>query len=778
MRNLRWPQRQFRSVSRGWLVISICLLAAATAACNVLSNEDQRREPDVFDKVRAIDLLPRFPQPTGTTSTGRGEGLRPATYLGTGGVVGDVSTVVGAQPAASGEGYELNFENTPVTGVAKVVLGDILQLGYLIDPRVQGTITLASGRPVPKGDLLYVLESALRLSGASLVRDKRGYVILPAAEAVGTGGVDTVARGEPGFGITVVPLQYVSATTLTKLLDSFAVKAGSVRVDAPRNLVLIQGSGPDRRNAVETVMSFDADWMRGQSVGIYPVRNSTPDPVMSELERILDSGEGGLSQSLVKLQPIARLNAIMVITSKPALLKTVATWITRLDKSDTATTGVKVYQVRYGDARQMAQLLNDIFGGGRGGGAIDSATNQIAPGAGIATSTSEAIQQGGLRIGGARTQPGGASSDSRLSGGTTSPAIAATSGSPNDIVAQRSGPFGRSGVGPGAGAGLGGGAFGGGGAGGAGGASILPGVRITADAVNNTLLIYANQESYRVIEQTLRQLDRPQLQVSIDATIAEITLNENLSYGVQFFLKGTDVGAREDKGSAVLSRTGSAVLGRVLPGFNFLLGSESEPRLILDALRGVSDVKVLSTPSVVVLDNQVATLQVGDQVPVATASATVLTGTGAPVVNTIDYRNTGVILRVVPRINANGNVLLDIEQEISNVAAGSVGSLTPTVSQRRVKSSIAVASGQTVLLAGLISERQENSRTGIPLVDQLGELGKLIGSNNKVAQRTELIIFIRPQIIRDGVDAMRVAEEMRTKLRGRLGTTDPRFLRQ
>ena len=138
-----------------------------------------------------------------------------------------------------------------------------------------------------------------------------------------------------------------------------------------------------------------------------------------------------------------------------------------------------------------------------------------------------------------------------------------------------------------------------------------------------------------------------------------------------------------------------------------------------------------------------------------------------------------MILRVVPRINSNGNVLLDIEQEISNVAPGSAaGSLTPTVSQRKVKSSIAVASGQTVLLAGLISETTQKNRSGIPLVDQLGELGKLIGSNSKQAQRTELIIFIRPQIIRDGVDAMRIAEEMRTKLQGRLGTTDPRFMQK
>ena len=574
-----------------------------------------------------------------------------------------------------------------------------------------------------------------------------------------------------------MPLQHVSAASLAKLIDSFAVKPGTVRVDPSRNLVLIQGSGADRRNAAETVASFDADWMRGQSVGIFPVRNSAPDTVISELERIMDSGEGGLSQSLVKLQPIARLNAIMVVTSKPAMLRTAQTWIARLDKSDTTSTGVKVYHVRYGDARQIAGLLNDIFGSGRAGRRDRQPDQPDRAGRGRRHE-----HERGQRV---------------LPAGTAHPRRAHAAGP----VVHRLAPLGRDrrrgrdpgagrrgrhdlepqrpvrprrGASPGTAGGSGFPGVGGSGSGG-GATAVLPNVRITADPVNNTLLIYANQENYRVIEQTLRQLDRPQLQVSIDATIAEITLNENLSYGVQFFLKSSDVRAGDDKGSLVLSRTGSAVLGRALPGFNFLLGPEAEPRLVLDALRGVSDVKVLSTPSVVVLDNQVATLQVGDQVPVATASATVLTGTGAPVVNTIDYRNTGVILRVVPRINSNGNVLLDVEQEISNVAAGSAGSLTPTVSQRRVKSSIAVASGQTVLLAGLISERQDSSRSGLPLIDQLGEFGKLFGSNNKSAQRTELIIFIRPQIIRDGVDAMRVAEELRTKLRGRLGTTDPNY---
>ena len=214
------------------------------------------------------------------------------------------------------------------------------------------------------------------------------------------------------------------------------------------------------------------------------------------------------------------------------------------------------------------------------------------------------------------------------------------------------------------------------------GSAILPGVRITPDVVNNALLIYANQENYRIIERTLNQLDRPQLQVAIDVTIAEVTLNDNLNYGVQFFLKSQDFGAPANTGSIINSAAG-AVLAQTLPGFNFLIGSALEPRVILDALHAFTDVKVLSNPSLVVVDNQAATLQVGDQVPVTTGSATVLT-TSNTVVNTIDYRNTGIILRVAPRINSNGNVLLDVEQEISNVANNAnSGTLTPTCRSAR-----------------------------------------------------------------------------------------------
>jgi len=293
--------------------------------------------------------------------------------------------------------------------------------------------------------------------------------------------------------------------------------------------------------------------------------------------------------------------------------------------------------------------------------------------------------------------------------------------------------------------------------------------------VNNDLLIYANQETYSVIQRALSQIDRPQLQVAIDATIAEVTLNDNLQYGVQFFLKNSN---GPNNGSLLNTAANTAVNGlinRVLPGFNFLVGTEAQPQVIINALHAVTDVKILSNPSLVVIDNQAATLQVGDQIPITTQSAQSVIAPGAPVVSNVDYRNTGIILRVAPRINANGNVLLNIEQEISAVADNAnANTLTPTVSQRRVASSIAVANGQTVLLAGLISDTQNRSRNGIPGLDKIPGVGELFSQNNGTIRRTELIIFIRPQIIRNGVDAYRVAAQLRDKIvRSRYGLAAP-----
>lgn len=762
---------EIADVSPGWLrcrtLAALAVVSMALAGCNSATIGSDGRGDDVLDKVGRLDLSPRYPKQVLPEQSPAARRARAEIYGGNDDARDAREARAEAPPATSlpvqqvavqsqpvGNGFELNFENSPIATVAKVVLGDVLGVGYTIDPRIQGTVSLSSVRPVPKSDVAYVLENALRLSGTALVRDTSGYRLIPLGDAVGAGNVDPAGgSAEPGYGISVLPLQYVSAPTLLKLLDSFALKPGTVRADPGRNLLLIQGTGAERRTAIDAALSFDADWMRGQSVGIFPIVNGNPEPIVAELEKIMDAGDSGLGQNMVKFQTVSRMNAVMVISRKPALLRTAETWIKRLDSANTLRNSVHVYRVKYGEARQMARVLNDMFVGSAGS-AAEASSNDLAPGSGASSSSSSER----LSAAGTTSQPSGFSSQqqgnnglvaNRGFGGTPPPTQANL-----DAGSDSRGPS-------------------------TGGKPLMEGVRITPDVVNNTLLIYADKENYRLIESTLRQCDRPQLQVAIDATIAEVTLNDTLSFGVQSYLTSKNLGLKPDQGSVlnttstsapttVASAAGTitnAFLSRAFPGFNFLVGSESQPSAILSALHTVTDVKVLSNPSLVVIDNQAATLQVGDQVPVSTGSATVLT-TNNTVVNTIDYRNTGIILRVAPRVNENGNVRLEIEQEISNVSPATANSLTPTVAQRKVKSSVAVASGQTVLLAGLISETHQGTRNGVPGIDQIPGLGDLFSNNDRSRGRTELIIFIRPQIIRDGTDAHYVAEELRSKLRG------------
>src|SRR6516165_3174520 len=376
--------RSCKSVRRACsLVLALCATALLTC-CNYATvgtnGSVAPADIDVLDKVRSIDIMPRQTQQVGNPQSNAGQRGRAAVFEGT--EIAEVGDVPAPQRSAGG-GYDLNFENTPIATVAKVVLGDILNTGYVIDPRVQGSVNLVSVRPVPKSDIVFVLESALRLSGVVLVRDGAGYRLTPLGDAVGSGRVDQAASSpEPGYGVSVVPLQYVSAPTILKLMDSFATKPGTIRADPTRNLLLIQGTGAERRTAVDTALSFDVDWMRGQSVGIYPLSNSAPEPIIAELEKIMDSGESGLSQSVVKFQPVSRLNAVLVVSRKPALLQTAASWIRRLDQADTARTSVHVYRVKYGEARQMARVLNDMFIGGATGSSLDNADQQVAPGSG------------------------------------------------------------------------------------------------------------------------------------------------------------------------------------------------------------------------------------------------------------------------------------------------------------------------------------------------------------------------------------------------------------
>jgi len=651
--------------------------------------------------------------------------------------------IASAEPVAfRGDGVEMNFEGTDISSAAKTLLGDILHLNFQIDPRVQGTITLASVGPVARKDVLPAFESALRMQNAAIVHDGGFLKIVPVSDAAAHTAI-SMGAGEPGFGVSVVPLRYVSATSAAKTAENLIARAGSIRVDEARNLLLVQGTESERQSAIDVISTFDVEWLRNQSVGVYPLKSTSPDTMIADLERVFETQDGGPGKGVIQFQPISRMNAVMVVTKNPDYLRQTTQWVQRLDRVDTSGTMVRTYRLRYGNAAEVAKMVGNIFGGDQSGAANDSPTNQIVPGVSTAESRLASLDRGSQNSN-LTSQPNTAQGSTVGSATPISAAFESFSsqkGEGNSKGQQQSGssPFGGNGS-----------------------RGMLEGVRITPDTVNNAILVYSNQEQYRIVERALRDVDRPRLSVAIDATVAEVTLTNQLQYGVQYFLSN-------NTGSISLfdaaQSIGAAVLSTTSPGFNAVLGSQANPKVVLNLLSSVTDVRVLSSPSIVALDNQPALLQVGDEVPVSTGTATVLTGANTPIVNQIQLVNTGVILKVLPHVNANGSIELEMDQEVSSVPNnGNPQTLTPTISQRRIHSTIAVMSGQTVLLGGLISDNTQNSRNGIPGLSDIKFLGGLFSTTDGSRTRSEIIVFVRPQLIRNSMDARAVTQEFRDRL--------------
>ncbi len=748
-------------MSKGWShwrgLAATVLMVAALVGCAGTNTDGTQEPPTFLDGVMSMDLAARKQEPVrGIAQSGRdGRVPQGEIYLGSNSTDSTaarpaISPGVGAA-AAGGDAFDLNFENADVTTVAKVLLGDVLKVDYIVDPRVEGTISLSSAKPIARKDVLPLLENALQLNGAVVARQGDVYQIVLASEAAGSGSVDVGSRRvSPGYGLTVLPLENVSADTVMKLVEGFGARAGTVRVDPSRNLLLVQGSAPERRAMIETALAFDVDWMRGQSVGVFPLTNATPEVMIAELNRIMDAGSGGPGAGLVRFQPVSRLNAVLAISQSPKYVQQVATWVRRLDRADEDNTRLRVYRVQHGDARRIATILNTVFTGGAGSGAGADDLAQLAPG-------TDSVSSAALTTQPAEDTEGGQQTSQQSRSASLFDRSGASEG--DDPTGSETG-FGASSNALAAGADAT--------AGGGTGEAVLRNVRITADVGNNSLLIYADRASWQIIERALADIDRPGLQVAIEATIVEVTLSGNLQYGVQFYLKSKDFGLPGNIGSiGLFNKADEPPLQRSTPNFEFVLGPNNSPRAIIDALRTVTDVKVLSSPSLVVSDNQVATLQVGNEVPVTTRSAQSVQDPDAPTVNEVEYKNTGVILRVTPRVSANGTVNLEVEQEISNVLRnGTEDSLTPTISQRRVKSAVSVTNGQTVVLAGLIQEQIERTKQGIPVIMDLPVVGDFVSTQSNRSDRTELIIFIKPQIIRDSLDAQLIAEELRLKVIG------------
>jgi general secretion pathway protein D len=716
------------------LSLSVAVFAAlALAACVTPPEVRVAREP-----------LPAQVATAGTPAAAPANEV-PAAQLRRGdGVMLDTRAASAPPPnltARSGQAT-FNFEGESLPAVVKAILGDLLGQNYVIAPGVQGTVTLATPRPVSPAQALSLLDMVLAWNNARMVYADGRYNIVPADAALA--GMLVPRYGSPalarGYEVRVVPLKYVGVEEMARLLKPYARTNAIVATDPARNLITLAGTRSELENYLRTIDVFDVDWMKGMSVGVFPLSTGRASDVVADLEKIFGESSKTPLAGMFRFMPLEGANAVLVITPQPAYLDQIQQW---LDRIDSAGGGERLYSyaLKYIKARELADRLSEVFGGGAGGGRSGGGAS-LAPGA-----TPVNLSDSGATAGGT----GGGRVDSSLGGGAVSDAGGGLGATP--------GTGGTSG-------GLGSGSLSLGQAGNGNGSVQLEvnGSRVGVAAVEetNTLLVRANPAAWRSIRDVVERLDVMPMQVHIEAQVAEVQLTGALQYGVSWYFDnpfgGAPVGLPSNAGVRALE--GATAAGGGL-AWTFVNGGATA---ILGALDSITNVRILQSPSVLVRNNAEATFNVGSRIPVATV--TVNPGTGSTnTLSSVQYLDTGTILKVRPRVTQDGIVFLDIVQEVST--PGTVADINGNVriDTRRLKTEAAVQSGQTVLLAGLIDDNVTSGSSGLPGLSRIPVIGALFGRQTSNNTRNEVVVLITPTIVRNPQDARRLTDEYSQRFR-------------
>ncbi|MDR3014123.1 MAG: type II secretion system secretin GspD [Delftia acidovorans] len=713
------------------------------------------------------------------------EGQQPRIMEGTGKLIAGPQ----ALPPVSGAPVKLSFEDAPLAQVVRTVLGDILSLDYVLHPPISGTVTLSTQKEIPADQALNLLETALQANGMAMVRDARGTYHVGRVDALKSIGA-TVRQAvvdkplAPGYGTIIVPLQYIGANEMASILRPMVPGDAIVRVDNVRNLLVMVGSRAQAEGWLEMVRTFDVNLLEGMSVGVFPLKYVTIQEVNAALQ--LMSGGGAAAQAAapaagavgtagaarpggaaaaaapnaaaalgegnplfgaLRIMPIERLNSILVITPRAAYLEEARRWIAKLDQpgSGGAQPQLNIYHVQNGNAKHLAGVLSGIFGGPGGGSSTNSG---VAPGLGTSMGNS-GFGNSGFGNSGFGNSGFGNSGFGNSGFGNSG---FGNSGFGNSGFGNNQQRLGQTGVG-----------------GQGGGTASIGNIRVMADELNNSVLVWGTPAEFERIEVTLKKLDLPPTQVLIEASIVEVTLNDGLQFGLQWAFSG-DVGNKGYGGNGTLLNTDkatSSTLGEAIGmGFNYTLrNSATNIRATLNALSTKTNVKVVASPTLMVLDNHTAAIAVGTQQPYRSGETTTSATVGSTTTNSYQYKDTGVNLQVTPSVNAGNLVTMTVNQQVTDV--GSEDTITKQTSflQRQLSSRVSVRSGESIVMGGLIQETNTNSRNGVPFLHDLPVVGNLFGSTSNSGRRTELLVIITPRVVRSDVDIRSVSDDLRDQMR-------------
>lgn len=612
-------------------------------------------------------------------------------------------------------GTDIQFRDADIRSVLDAILGDALKLNYTVDPAIQGKITLRTSAALTKEALLPALESALLSVSAAIVKQGAMYHVVPLdaalqkAHGINRWGFNRAVGS--GFGIDVYPLHYIAVTEIQKLVETIFPKGTILQASTTHHYLVVAGTSQDRLSIQQIIENFDVDTLQGTRFALYPIEHTTPQVLISELKEIFQPPLDDINNR-VRLVALERLQSILGIANDQSDLEVMENWIKRFDTAKTTEQRVFVYHVQNGNAKSLVAALGKLLGMG-----------------GIGTETS---------------------GDSGLSDSTETPAAASTDGlgfSQGNSVPQVSvNPFQYyrqqlpNNV--------------------PGGVSSTDANRsqLVANEETNSVLYYGDEKSFNVIKEALAQLDIIPKQVLIEAILAEVTLTNELRYGVQWFFQ-------THQNTFELSAT-DAALSSLFPGFSYAFTGSPDIKIILNALQSKTDVRVVSAPKLSVLNNQKATLQVGDQVPILTQTSQSTVSPGAPIVSSIQMRDTGVILEIKPRINENGSLILEVSQEVSDVAQTTTSGInSPTIQKRKFQTSVLTNDGYTVTLGGLIRDNNTKNNSGVPFLKNIPLFGNLFRDDGFNDKRTELIVLLVPHVMRNQAETQAVVDSLLDQLK-------------
>ncbi|GKS91989.1 type II secretion system secretin GspD [Acidovorax sp. SUPP2539] len=705
-------------------------------------------------------------------------------------IIGNDRVIAPAKPVAAVQGAPLsfNFEEAPVAEVVRTILGDILKTDYVLHPPLSGTVTLATRTPIAPDQAVFLLESSLQANGLAMLRDARGTYHVGRPDALRSigGSVRQVGNGPlpPGSGAIIVPLQYIGASEMASILRPMMPPDAVVRVDNVRNLLILSGTRTQAEGWLDLVNTFDIDLLKGMSVGVFPLKHASIKEVETALRLVSGGGaaaaspnaggavaagtpgaaqanaasaaqamlgEGNPLFGALRIMPIERLNSILVVTPRASYLEEARRWIEKLDQpSDNGSEPqLFIYQVQNVNAKHLASVLSGIFGGQTGGSSV--ANSGVAPGFGSATGNSFGQTQSGF--GGVGSTFSGSGSNymggsSVRSSGLTGSAFSSGSGTgafgnrnTNSQGTQQQGTL----------------------------SANLGSVRVMADELNNSVLIWGTRAEYSKIEAALKRLDLPPTQVLIEASIIEVTLNDDLQYGLQWSFNNsrngyTGEGLISGRNPTTVNR--DTLLGGAAQGFSYVLRSSTGVQAVLNALADKSLLKVISSPSLMVLDNHTASINVGNQEPVSTTTVSFVDNANAST-SSVQYKDTGVNLVVTPSVNAGNIVNMQVDQTVTDLGAvRSNANNQPAFLQRQISSKVAVRSGETIVLGGLIKDNSTVGKAGVPLLQDIPVLGNLFGTNSNTSNRTELLVVLTPRVVRTDIDIREVSEDLRDRMKG------------